>query len=138
MNPDEGKTKILNLSQSPKITTHDSPLQFYSNNQGATCSSGIHLNVSKNKGRRVSFGAIKAIPNSGGPLLSRTGSGGACEPAQEVNSHQLHASKVSHCLSGGKEDEHSSKNSDSGSQNTLSDYVDNIVQKTIDEVLVLE
>uniref|UniRef100_A0AC34Q6Q4 Uncharacterized protein n=1 Tax=Panagrolaimus sp. JU765 TaxID=591449 RepID=A0AC34Q6Q4_9BILA len=136
MTPDEAKTKTLNFPPSPKITTQDSPFQPHSNSQ-LTGSSGTHLNVAKNKGRRVSFGAIKAIPNSG-TLLPRTGSGGGFEPPQEVDSHQLHAPDVSPSHSGGEEDDHSTRSSNSKSRDTLSDYVENIVQKTIDEVLVLE
>lgn len=134
-NANEPKNKKIEKIQSPKVSTIDSTPTHNMNN----------LNVNKNRGRRVSFGGIRDIPTTSGPTLLRSGSNNALEMPSQLQIPEITSGNS------GSEDESSSipersnhkqhDNSEShrsSSPNTLSEYVDNIVQKTIDEVLVLE
>lgn len=96
--------------------------------------------MNRSKGRRVSFGAIRAIPTTA-ITLHRTNSNGAFEATQEAESFdvdsELKAERVS-TPPPSETDSSSPRVSSPVSASSLSEYIDNIVQKTIDEVLVLE
>ncbi|KAE9556122.1 hypothetical protein FO519_000610 [Halicephalobus sp. NKZ332] len=144
LNANEPKSKELSLAQSPRITTDELPFSLgpRPSSQGSAGPVGsTHLNVNKSRGRRVSFGAIRAIPTPG-ISLTRTDSNGTFETPRETDSSEADSSfKTVRTSSPPPEVDNESTSpraTSPVSASSLSEYIDNIVQKTIDEVLVLE
>uniref|UniRef100_A0AC35FYW4 Uncharacterized protein n=1 Tax=Panagrolaimus sp. PS1159 TaxID=55785 RepID=A0AC35FYW4_9BILA len=146
LNLDEHRNAV-----SPQITTSEIP-QGKSDNSMQQHGSQSHLNVHKNRGRRVSFGAIRAIPTPGSPSLARSGSNSAFDSLREaadtgldslkleMPEDQIKSFKMSPCPSGSEDESETteSKHSEVDSADPIAEYVEDIVRKTIDEVLVTD
>lgn len=134
---------------SPQITMSELPKLEGGGALTQPPASQTHLNVHKNRGRRVSFGAIRAIPTPNSPSIARSDSNSTFESLREsetgFNSLKLETSdaqlkpfKMSPCQSASEDesDATDSKTPTIESSDPITEYVDDIVRKAIDEVLV--
>uniref|UniRef100_A0A7E4ULW4 Uncharacterized protein n=1 Tax=Panagrellus redivivus TaxID=6233 RepID=A0A7E4ULW4_PANRE len=132
-NPEKTKLPTI-LDETPQILTESTSPAHQSYGSKSSASSGSSLlNVHKNRGRRVSFGAIRAIPTPG--VTTDDAPENAFSQLNIDTSSQLKPPAMSPCHSE-DEPETSPLSSNAPSVTNIADYVDGIIKKTLDEALV--
>ncbi|CAD5218855.1 unnamed protein product [Bursaphelenchus okinawaensis] len=117
---------VLENNEDDEFPAHTSNNGLNSDRNG-TQPGLLGMNITKNRGRRVSFGAIRAIPTSNFPENSFFHRESSLPPVNGTQKSRSTESLEAHNDENGTVDEAS-----------VSNFVDKLLKKTMDEVLVMD